>query len=120
MSSWVVASSRMAPGSNSRFRGTGRRGPKPAPTWTSSSRPPDAPPAPIFPSDGGESEGTDFVFRWRPATDPDGDRIADYHFELSDRPDMKWLLSTNFYKLIANTPDRGKEQYTLPDGGLLA
>jgi hypothetical protein len=54
-----------------------------------------------------------------PARDPDGDRIADYHFELSDRPDMKWPLSTNFYKLISNTPDRGKNQYSLPQIGLL-
>jgi hypothetical protein len=51
---------------------------------------------------------------------PDGDRIADYHFELSDRPDLKWPVSTNFDKLVSNTPDRGKDQYTLPQGGLLA
>src|SRR5205807_2126263 len=74
----------------------------------------------LFPPDGGEAEGTDVVFGWLPGRDPDGERIADYHFELSDRPDMKWPLSTNFYKLIANTPDRGREQYTLPHGGLLA
>jgi hypothetical protein len=85
----------------------------------SASRPPDAPRAPVFPTDGGEAEGAGFVFRWLPATDPDGDRIADYHFELSDRPDLKWPLSTNFYKLISNTPDRGKSQYTLPQAGLL-
>ncbi len=74
----------------------------------------------MFPTDGGEADGTDLVFRWLPARDPDGDRIADYHFELSDRPDMKWPVSTNFYKLVSNTPDRGKDQYTLPHGGLLA
>jgi hypothetical protein len=85
----------------------------------SASRPPGAPPAPVFPTDGGEAAGTDLVFRWLPAQDPDGDRIADYHFELSDRPDMKWPLSTNFYKLISNTPDRGKNQYTVPQPGLL-
>lgn len=86
----------------------------------SASRPPDAPAAPVFPADGGESDGTDLVFRWQAATDPDGDRITDYHFELSERPDMKWPLSTNFYKLISNTPDRGRAQYTLPQVGLLA
>jgi hypothetical protein len=85
----------------------------------SASRPPEAPPAPSFPPSGGEAEGTDLVFRWLPPKDPDGDRIADYHFELSDRADMKWPLSTNFYKLISNTPDRGKAQYTLPQSGLL-
>ena len=86
----------------------------------SASQPPEAPRAPAFPPDGGEAEGTALVFRWRPATDPDGDRIADYHFELSDRPDMKWPVSTNFYKLISNTSDRGNERYTLPHDGLLA
>jgi hypothetical protein len=85
----------------------------------SASRPPEAPPAPAFPPAGGEAEGTDIVFRWLPARNPDGGRIADYHFELSERPDMKWPLSTNFYKLISNTPDRGKSQYTLPHVGLL-
>jgi hypothetical protein len=86
----------------------------------SASRPPEAPPAPAYPPDGGEAEGSDFVIRWLPARGPDGDRIGDYHFELSDRSDMKWPLSTNFYKLISNTPDRGREQYTLPHCGLLA
>jgi hypothetical protein len=86
----------------------------------SASRPPEAPPAPVSPPDGSEAEGTDLVFRWLPPKDPDGDRIADYHFQLSDRPDMKWPLSTNFYKLISKTADCGKAQYTLPHGGLLA
>jgi hypothetical protein len=84
------------------------------------SRPPQAPPAPTFPPDGGEVEGTHLAFRWMPARDPDGDRIADYHFELSDRQDMSWPLSPNFYKLISRTTDRGKARYTLPHGGLLA
>jgi hypothetical protein len=84
------------------------------------SRPPEAPPAPVFPPNGGEAEGTDLVFRWLPAEDSDGDRIDDYHFELSDRQDMQWPLSTNFYKLISKTADRGKSQYSLPQGGLLA
>jgi hypothetical protein len=86
----------------------------------SASRPPEAPPAPAFPPDGGEVEGTDLVFRWITPKDPDGDRIDDFHFELSDRPDMKWPLSTNFYKLMSKTADRGKPQFTLPHGGLLA
>ena len=86
----------------------------------SASRPPEAPSAPAFPTDGGEADGTGLVIRWLPARDPDGDPIDDYHFELSDRPDMKWPVSTNFYKLISNTADRGKHQYTLPHDGLLA
>ena len=86
----------------------------------STSRPPEAPTAPIFPPDGGEAEGTDLVFRWLPATDRNGEKIADYNFELSERPDMKWPLSTNFYKLVSNTLDHGRSRYTLPDSGLLA
>ncbi len=85
----------------------------------SASRPPAAPPAPLFPTDGGEAEGTDFAFCWTPPEDPDGDPIRDYQFELSDRPDMLWPLSTNFYKLISKTADRGQARYTLPHTGLL-
>jgi hypothetical protein len=85
----------------------------------SASGPPGAPPAAAFPPDGGEAEAG-LVFRWLPARDPDGGRVADYHFELSERPDMRWPLSTNFYKLVSNTPDRGKSQYTPPQAGLLA
>jgi hypothetical protein len=85
----------------------------------SASRAPLASPAPIAPADGGETDGTDVVFQWQDASDPDGDKIADYHFELSDRPDIRWPLSTNFYRLISRTKDKGKAQYTLPSPGLL-
>jgi hypothetical protein len=85
----------------------------------SASRWPAAPPAPLFPTDGGEALGTDLAFRWTPPHDPDGDPISDYQFELSDRPDLRWPLSTNFYKLISKTADRGQARYTLPDTGLL-
>lgn len=84
----------------------------------SASRPPGAPTAPVIPANGGET-GTSVLFRWLPATDPDGDRIADYHFELADRPDMKWPLSPNFSRLVAKTTDRGRAQFTLPQSGLL-
>lgn len=83
-------------------------------------RPPHPPQAPVFPADGATVEGTRICFRWRPAEDPDGDKIADYQFQLSERPDMAWPLSPNFNKLISNTADRGKAQYTLPYEGLLA
>jgi hypothetical protein len=86
----------------------------------SASSPPLAPPAATFPPDGGDVEGTQLVFRWTAPEVQVGDRIADYHFELSDRQDMSWPLSPNFYKLISKTADRGKPQYTLPHGGFLA
>ncbi len=99
----------------------------------SASRPPAAPAGAISPTDGGEANGTDIVFQWAAAADPDGDAIADYHFELSARADMKWPLSMSFYKLISRTADAIKEkdkttgkekitvkaQYTLPQPGLL-
>jgi hypothetical protein len=83
------------------------------------SHPPAAPLGPVFPEDGGTTDGTDIVFTWKPAAVAEGERIADYHFELSDRADLAWPLSANFEKLISNTPDRGEARYTLPYVGLL-
>lgn len=85
----------------------------------SASAPPAAPLAPIRPRDHGEAEGTDVVFEWQPAHDPDGDKIADYHFELSPRSDMKWPLSMSFAKLISRTSDAGLARYTLKAPGEL-
>ena len=105
-------------------------------TWVerSATTPPEAPAAPLYPPDGGEADGTDVVFRWAAAKDPDGDAIGDYQFELSRRPDMKLPLSMDFYKLISRTADASdvkskdgivmsatvKGQYTLPRPGLLS
>ncbi len=85
----------------------------------SNTHPPTASDNPIYPANGGESDGTDVVFQWKPATDPDGDAITDYHFQLSDRPDMRWPMSPNFDKYISKTPDQGATRYTLPRPGLL-
>jgi len=85
----------------------------------SASAAPAAPAAPISPQDRGEAEGTDGVFQWQPASDPDGDKIADYHFELSSRVDMKWPLSMSFAKLISRTSDAGLARYTLKAPGEL-
>jgi acetyl esterase/lipase len=83
------------------------------------SRPPGAPPNPVFPAEGGRPDGTDIVFEWRSPPVPEGDSIGDYHFELSERPDMAWPLSSNFSKLVSNTADRGHPRYTVPHTGLL-
>lgn len=80
------------------------------------SQPPAAPPRPFFPADQGQTDGTAIAFRW---DSPSADHIADYHFELSDRPDLAWPLSANFEKLISNTADKGQARYTLPQAGLL-
>jgi hypothetical protein len=85
----------------------------------SASRPPDALSEPVFPPSGGETEGTEIVFQWQPARDPDGDPVADYHFELSARADMKWPLSMSFAKLVSRTADASHPRYTLPGPGLL-
>lgn len=100
---------------------TGKRSVRISHEWVerSASRPPPAAPAALYPPDKGEASGTDVVFRWTPPTDPDGDKIADYQFELSNRADMKWPLSMSFYKLISRTGDAGKAQYTLLSAGLL-
>jgi hypothetical protein len=85
----------------------------------SASQPPAAPPGAIAPADGGESDGTDAVFQWKVPTDPDGDKIADYQFELSNRQDLRWPLSMTFYRLISRTADKGKAQFTVGAPGLL-
>jgi hypothetical protein len=78
------------------------------------------PPEAVFPPDGGQAEGTDFAFRWNVPQDAAGEKIVDAFFVLSDEPDAKLPLSTNFYKLISRTADRGEpQQYTLPYVGLL-
>ena len=85
----------------------------------SATRPPRAPAKPVFPPSEAVIEGTEFAFRWQPADDPESDAIADYHFELSARADMRWPLSLNFAKLISRTSDAGHPRYTLPAPGLL-
>jgi hypothetical protein len=99
----------------------------------SASRPPSAPAGAVWPTDHGETNGTDVVFKWADSSDPDDDAITDYQFELSARADMAWPLSMSFYKLVSRTADAIKEkdkttgkekitvkaQYTLPQPGLL-
>lgn len=85
----------------------------------SASRAPRAPTEAVFPADGADAEGTDIVFQWKPAEDPDGDAIADYHFELSSYADMRWPLSMSFAKLISRTADAGQPRFTLSAPGQL-
>jgi hypothetical protein len=85
----------------------------------SATNPPNQSSGAIYPVNGGESDGTDIVFQWQAATDPDGDNIDDYRFELSEYSDMRWPLSSNFDKLISRTADSGQARLTLPYPGLL-
>ncbi|MBP88964.1 MAG: hypothetical protein CMJ64_20000 [Planctomycetaceae bacterium] len=80
---------------------------------------PTPPSTAIFPADGSVVQGTKLTFRWSRADDPDGDEIADYHFELSEYPDMRWPLSPNFEKVISLTRFAGTATYELPYHGLL-
>ncbi len=78
------------------------------------------PPEAVYPPDGGQAEGTEFAFRWNAPQAAGGEKIVDGFFVLSDKADAKLPLSTNFYKLISRTADKGKpQQYTLPYVGLL-
>ncbi|MBI5685183.1 MAG: hypothetical protein HZC54_08875 [Verrucomicrobia bacterium] len=71
------------------------------------SQPPAAPVA-EFPKDGGEVEGTQFTFKWS------GGRM-DYHFQLSNRADMRWPLSPTFDRRLQD----GTASWTIPWRGLL-
>ena len=81
--------------------------------------PPQAPVEAVSPGDGETVAGSQVRFEWQPAIDPDGDGIVDYHFELSERADMRWPLSPNFEKLTSLTPSQGKPQWMTPYVGLL-
>ena len=81
--------------------------------------PPQAPSSAVSPRDGETVPGSQVRFRWEPAQDPDGDRIVDYHFELSEHADMRWPLSPNFEKRTSLTPSKGKPEWTVPYVGLL-
>ncbi|MFI5380509.1 MAG: putative Ig domain-containing protein [Tepidisphaerales bacterium] len=79
-----------------------------------------AAPEAVYPPDGGQAEGTDFAFRWSVPQEAGGEKVVDALFMLSDKPDVKVPLSTNFYKLISRTADKAKpQQYTPPYLGLL-
>lgn len=84
-------------------------------TW----HPPQAPSSAVSPKDGETVPGSQICFRWQPAQDPDGDRIVDYHFELSEHADMRWPLSPNFEKRTSLTPSNGRPEWTVPYVGLL-
>lgn len=54
-----------------------------------------------YPADGAILDKNQFQFEWTVPTDPDGDKIIDYEFELSDRADMKYPLSPNFKRYMS-------------------
>lgn len=72
------------------------------------------PPAPVaeFPENRGEEEGTQCVFKW-------SSTASDYHFQLSNRVDMRWPLSPTFDRLVSKTPQRSTATWAIPWRGLL-
>ena len=99
------------------------------PSW----HPPAAPQL-LSPADRETLLGTQFKLTWQPAADPDGDAIVDYQIQVSEHPDVRWVLSPNFDKLVSHTPDRASlepakgakagaakapPQWTVPYVGLL-
>lgn len=82
-------------------------------------KPPAAPAAPVFPQNGAAVEGTRFAFRWRDGASADAGAIADYHFQLSDEPKIRWALSPAFDVLASTSSSRGKPEFEVPGEGLL-
>ncbi len=81
--------------------------------------PPERITFPIFPSNGSEPDHNQFTFVWNEPTDPNGDEIVDYEFQLSDRPDMRFPLSTNFEMYISAFGDTVEPKFNIPWPGLL-
>jgi len=63
-------------------------------------RPPVMDSLPVFPLHQTLTDSAWFTFHWLPATDPDGDSIAEYHFQLSDRADFAYNIAPNFDRYI--------------------
>jgi len=62
--------------------------------------PPIAPQYPLFPVHQATPDSGYFTFKWTPPTDPDGDAIQGYHFQLSETPDVRFPLAPNFDRYI--------------------
>ncbi len=84
--------------------------------WRESSEniPPSAPSAVESPADASTTSLAPLL-HWRPATDPDGDPIADYHVEVRDHPDMAFTVAQNLERLTFSD----KPQWQVPQGWLI-
>jgi len=86
--------------------------------WRESSddRPPLPPIGPVTPDDGARVAASPERLTWKEARHPDGRPIADYHVQLSPRPDMLHPVSPNFDRIIFSA----KPEWVVPQGWLLA
>ncbi len=83
---------------------------------SSATKPPLPPAGPVVPIDGGRANLSSLTkFAWQPAEDPDGEPIADYHVQVSPRPDMLHPISPNLDRLVFS----GKPEWPLPEGWLV-
>lgn len=82
-------------------------------------RPPQPPEQCFYPETGSTIHDSQIVFKWEPALDETGSDIEYYHFQLSDRSDMRFPLSPNFERPLNLTLSRGNPYYILPFPGLL-
>jgi lysophospholipase L1-like esterase len=76
--------------------------------------PPVSPTKPTYPQNGATVSGTQFTFAW-----PKVEGATDYHFQLSDLPNLQYTLSPVFNKLVSKTPSAKKNQWEIPHEGLL-
>jgi hypothetical protein len=77
---------------------------------------PDAPAGTFFPQDGMTVPVSLLEkLQWQAATCPDGDEIADYHIQVSPRPDMLLPVSPNFDRIISSS----EPEWAIPHGWLV-
>jgi len=81
--------------------------------------PPNEITSPIYPENESDIDETKFTFEWEIPEDFENDEIVDYDFELSQRADMKYPLSSNFSWYISTFADNILPQFTIPEDGLL-
>ncbi|MFH1003909.1 MAG: T9SS type A sorting domain-containing protein [Bacteroidota bacterium] len=87
---------------------------------TTENIPPDKIMIPVFPQDSSIVNNLKFTFIWTIPTDNDGDDIVNYEFQLSDRADMKFPLSSTFEVYVSNTDNNTvSPTFTIPKYGLL-
>ena len=83
---------------------------------SSATRPPLPPPRPVAPADGATADPAALTrLAWEPATDPDGQPIADYHVQVSPRADMLHPVSPSFDRITSS----GKPDWSVPKGWLV-
>ena len=80
---------------------------------SSATRPPTPPAGPRAPADGVTLTGESLrKLAWQPATDPDGEAIADHHVQVSRRDDCLYPISPNFDRLTFS----GAPEWDAPRG----